>query len=205
MGDAGNKLADYMISGFFLHGHFRLKRNMTVIHFIVFPLIFALTFTDILSLSLRLFFIFPMLAGIVVSIYRIIWIIRAARVSWAMKRLEKRGDCEDALRELEEKGKPYYEKKDVVFGSRYAFFFPSGAVLSYRDIVGLQIVAECEKPQCVRSLPKYNVLRARLSDGKWILLSYQFTFAANRGPAAIESLRNDAAELLKYNATIKLE
>lgn len=204
MGDTGSKLADYMIGGYFLYGQFRLKRKLTVIHCIVFPLLLVSCSIGILPVFLRVSLIVLFIPGMLITICLIFWIPRAVRVSRAVGRLEKRGACEEALREIEENGKPYYRKEEAVFGSRYLFLFSSGTVLAYHDIAKLKIEANYDKPNALRHLIINDALWARLTDGKWLPLAYTAA-GRNRGLATLQPLRKYASEIMKHNPAIEME
>ena len=203
MGEAGRRLADYLISGFFLNGHFRLKQRLTYVYFIVFSLVCAGLFIgwvpDIIKLSL----IIPFLAGLILSVRQLFWTARAARVSRSVKRLENLGQCYNALQELEETGGRVFQKQDVVFSLRYAFFFTSGAAVSYSDIMRLRIEANYSKPTYLRSMTEGNALWAKLGDGTWLMLAA--TRIRKRNDIIIRPLRNYATELIKHNPSITME
>lgn len=201
--EEAEKLADYMIGGFFLMGRFRLKRKLTVIYFILFALQNALCYLNILPLFLRLFLPVMLIPGALITFCMLFWLPRAARVSRMVGSLARRGDCGEALRELEETGRRNFAGGEVIFAPRYGFFFPSGAVLSYGDIAALRIQAEYNKPRGVRFLPMRSVLWARLADGKWVPLAY--AAGPNRGEATLEPLRKYASELMKRSGAVKLD
>lgn len=197
MKDAGNKLKDYMI-----FGHFRLKRHLTMIHFLVFLLIIALLTRRSLPVGLHVFLSLLLLPGIVITICLIAWIIRAIRVSNTVRRLQKRGDCVDALREIEKFGKTSFERRDVLFGSHYVFFFHYGGIRSYSEIVSLNIKVGKNIPHPMRYMPKRNILWAKTSKKKWLRLACTPTIYQSTN--SLETLQNYAAELMKHNSAIKM-
>jgi hypothetical protein len=205
MSEAAIKLRNYMISGFFLIGRFRLKRNFTVIHFIVLSLTSATLILTPLPAGLQATLILLVMIGGIIGVFLLFWTVRAVRVTRIIGRLEKRGGSGDALRELEVEGKPYFEKADVVFGAQYGFFFSSGVVLSYRDITGLHLEGKTDRPSHTLAMPTRNILWARLSEGKWVPLAITFAFAGVRAQASVKQLKNYAAELMERNPKITWE
>lgn len=203
MGDDGYRLADYLISGFFLYGRYRMKRNFAVSVFVLFPLITVLCFTELLPVNFRLALLLPWFAGMVFAVFLIPWAVRAIRVSRVVRRLVGRGGCGEALGELREDGRPFYERRAVVFGRKYAFFFPYGVAFPYDDAARLHFQVEIDKPRGIRSLPGRNILWAKMKDGKWFPLAW--SSAVFHREAFLKPLREYAAELIKRNPAIRLE
>ena len=198
MENARNKLTDYIISGYFLYGRFRFKKILTAIYFIVFPLILILAFTKVLPETLLFCVIILTPVGAAIAIHLLFWLMRAVRVTQAVKRLEKSGAVAQALQELEDSGRPCFEKRDVFFGPQYVFFFRYGVVLSYDDIIRLRIDAQYDKPQ-TRTLKK-NFLWAKLSDGKWVPLAS--TRVLHPIAASIKPLQDYVSALTSRNTDI---
>ncbi len=203
--EAGDKLRDYMVSGYFLFGRFRLKRNFTRIHFLIFFLALAVLLLVRLPAGLLAAFLLLVMIDAVVGVFLLFWIVRAVRVSRNIAWLEKHGSSKEALREIEAEGKPYFERQDVVFGAQYAFFFSSGVVSSYRDITSLHLEAKADRPSYAHAMPTRNILWARLSRGKWVPLAIKFDFAGVRAAASVKQLKNYAAELIARNPQIRWE
>lgn len=203
MGSTQDQLADHLIGGFLLDGHFRLKRNLAIAHFTLFTLIIAACLLNFFPAVTRVLLIFPLLAGVALTAYLPFWLARAARIFRAIKLLERHGSLEDALQELKQLREPDQNKPDVVFGSRHVFSFQTGVVLAYQEITCLQIQTEYDKPRCLRSLPTHNVLWAGMPDGKWFPIAK--TSAAYRSAASLEPLQTDVAELLRHNPDIVLK
>ena len=196
------KLADYMISGFFFYGNYKLKRNLTIVHFIIFPLVAYLVFAQLLPMTLRFILFFAFLFGIVITICQLVWISHAANVSYTVRKLQKRGDCRDALQEIEKTGKPYFTKRDVFFGLNYAFFFSAGAVFAYSDITSLHIESNYDRIKPLGSVTKNkNVLWGRLHGGKWLPLAH--TSATPRNETSLKPLKDYAAKLMEQNPEIQ--
>jgi hypothetical protein len=198
----GYRLADYLISGFFLHGRYRMKRNFAISVFVLFPLLTALCFTELLPAEFRLALLLPWIPGFVSVVFLIPWTARALRVSRVVRRLAGRGGCGEALRELRENGRPHYERREVFWGRRYAFFFPYGVAFPYDDAAELNFQLEYNKPRG-RSMPTRNILWGKMKDGKWFPLAHSSTLLPRA--VSLKPLQEYAAELIKRNPAIRLE
>lgn len=203
MENSSGKLADYMISGFFLRGHFQAKKYLTIIHFILFSLTTFLVFTNTLPENYRLLMILPFMAGIVITICQLFWIVRAVRVTNSIRRLEILGKCETALREIEDTRKSNFDKIDVIFCSNFAYFFPNGFVLSYEDVSKLYIASGFNRTKFAHYPSRKNVLWAKLSGGNWLPLAYTLSILSHN-PACIKPLQNYAKELKEHNPAIEI-
>lgn len=196
-------LADYLIGGSILYGRFSLKRNLAILHFIIFPLLFTAFFITWMPAIIKVLLIVPVLAGIVITVFQILWIGRAVRVYRTVRRLQERGECEAAIQEIKAAGKPLLHNQDVFFGRHFAFFFQSGAVVSYHDIVGLRLEVNVNKPHYPRSVGEGNTLWAKRTDGRWISLHSTHTFRWSA--AVVVPHKSYAAELMTRNPSITWE